>query len=81
MGKSPTLMDDVLAAPPAASMWFDVLPDDFRAEMESVRRSFVDGKFPLKRYQIASVILNSAKKRGVAMPSQKTVAVWLQSGR
>jgi hypothetical protein len=79
MAKLPTLMEDILAAPPAPSMWLDALPEDLRADMESVRQSFHDGKLPLKRYQIASRIVQHAKKRGVAMPSQKTVAEWLRS--
>lgn len=70
------LMAAVLSQAPV--YWLDVVPQEFRQELEELRQAFVDGRIPSKRYVIARIAIAHGKERGIRMPSEKTVAEWLR---
>jgi hypothetical protein len=77
MMANPSLLDEVMQKAVSTRFWLETMPPDFADELYEVRASFVSGKIPARRYTIANVIIANGKARGLKMPSEKTVADWL----
>ena len=80
MGKTPTLVEDVLAnvkeSRPGFASWFDRLPDDARAELEAARKAFDPTKHQQTAY--AKALIDAAQLRGWEISGIQGVIAWLK---
>jgi hypothetical protein len=83
MAKAKNLVDDVLALVahrgPGFKSWFDRLPDDARAELETVRQAFNPTLHQKKAY--ARAVIAVATERGWHTSGIHGVVAWLNARR
>lgn len=79
MAKAKTLLDDVLSrtsvSKPGMKTWFDRLPSDAQAELDTVKQAFNPAVHQKRAY--AKAIMEAAAERGWEVAGVQGVIAWL----
>jgi len=82
-GKTPSLLDDVLAKAsnnkPGFKTWFHRLPADAQAELDAVRQSYNPNTHQTRGFALA--IMEAARERGWETGGIQAVIAWLRKRR
>jgi len=75
----PSLLDAVASGVACMKPWPDRLPKDAMAELHTVRERYRKGTLGTRPYLVARLAIEAGKENGWDMPSEKVLALWLQS--
>lgn len=83
--KRQTIAEDVLARvrghKPGFAPWYERLPPDALAELQTLRARWVAGELGLKKRQLARAIIATCRDRGLYVVGVQGVEHWLNDGR
>ena len=61
--------------------WFQRLPADQQAELESLRQRWITGEVAIQKRPLSRAIIATCRERGIAVAGIQGVEDWLTGGR